>query len=142
MHSTAMRGDEKLKCHVRLESLPQAHLSAVVAVERHNRERPRVLWRNRVRSRRHSREDNSALANLTMMQNNRCCGHLNTGRGNANNTRACNLASRCYVLLFRLSLPPLRSHLCHSSHESVSPVLRALTVNPGAPGYGTDGHKL
>lgn len=27
MHSTAMRGNEKLKCHVRLESLPQASLS-------------------------------------------------------------------------------------------------------------------
>lgn len=27
MHSTAMRGNEKLKCHVKLESLPQATFS-------------------------------------------------------------------------------------------------------------------
>lgn len=36
MHSTAMRGDEKLKCHVRLESPPQANLPGPAPSGRHN----------------------------------------------------------------------------------------------------------
>lgn len=151
VHSTTMRGDEKLKCHVRLESLSQANLSGLAQSSPYQ---TAISWYNHVCyglcTNQHERQDNLAFTKITMCWNVLeytvytlySFKHRTKGPGNSKKIHDNNLVSGCFILLFWSSLLPLLSHLCHSSDESVSPVLRALTVNPGAPGYATDGHKL
>lgn len=62
-----MRGDEKLKCHVRLESLPPAHLSGV-ARSRAPPHPTAGCYGEAAPSDRGLREDDFALAIVTVMR--------------------------------------------------------------------------